>query len=55
VDPPSPKQVDASDLQPLPGSDTYLAKACKAEADKHFKELMNVRAQLFQLCPDEPE
>ena len=34
---------------------TELETICKAEADKHFKELMNVRAKLFQYCSIEPD
>lgn len=41
--------------EPSAPANKPLLEACKADADKHFKELMNVRALLFQLCPDEPE
>ena len=32
-----------------------LEASCKADADKSFKELMNVRARLFQHCFIEPD
>lgn len=34
---------------------TELEAACKAACDKVYKEMMNVRAQLFALCPLEKE
>lgn len=34
---------------------TPLAKACKLEADKLYKEAMNIRARLFNMCSIDPD
>lgn len=54
--PPLDKMVEGN--QVLEETKTFnptLESICKAEADKSFKELMNIRARLFQHCFIEPD